>query len=418
MDIQREIKKKSIWKKYWYVGPIGLLISLTVWGKVFLGETSFVVDKDRIQLAQVEQGDFKVEVRAIGVLKPQDIRLIPSLVSGRVEQILVKPGTHVEKGQPLIKLSNPDLLRNMEKARWELQASKAEMQAALVSLESQLVDLENSVDEAEFNYKSTKLKLDAESELIKKGNGSISKLDYQRTKLSVAHQKQRWSAQIKRTIKMRENMQASQSARQARLELAESSFQSVQQQVNDLTVKSSMGGIIQQSSIVLGQQVEIGASVVTIANKDSLFAELQVQELQIQDIKVGQDVTIDTRSNEIIGRVIRIDPRVNAGMVQIDVALDGIMPSEARPDLNVEGRIIINLIRDTLFVKRPAFAPRNTKTNLFRLSENGQFASKQSVDLGLTSVTHIQILSGLESGDSIITSDISKFQQHKQVLLN
>ena len=132
----------------------------------------------------------------------------------------------------------------------------------------------------------------------------------------------------------------------------------------------------------------------------------------------GQDVTIDTRSNEIIGRVIRIDPRVNAGMVQIDVALDGIMPSEARPDLNVEGRIIINLIRDTLFVKRPAFAPRNTKTNLFRLSENGQFASKQSVDLGLTSVTHIQILSGLESGDSIITSDISKFQQHKQVLLN
>jgi HlyD family secretion protein len=418
MDIQREVKKQPIWKTYWYLIPIGLLISLTVWGKAFLGETSFVVDKDKIQIAKVEQGDFKVEVRAVGVLKPQDIRLVPSLVSGRVEQILVKPGTHVTKSQPLIKLSNPELIRDMEKARWELQASKAEMQAALVSLESQLVDLENSVDEAEFNYKSTKLKLDAESELIKKGNGSISKLDYQRTKLSVAHQKQRWSAQIKRTLKMRENMAASKIARQARLELAQSRYQSVQQQVNDLTVKSSMAGIIQQSTIVLGQQVEMGASVVTVANKDSLFAELQVQELQIQDIKLGQDVTIDTRSSEISGRVVRIDPRVNTGMVQIDIELDGVMPGEARPDLNVEGRITISHIKNTLFVKRPAFSPRNSNANIFMLSEDQQFASKQSVDLGVTSVTHIQVLSGLKTGDSIITSDITKFQQHQQVLLN
>jgi len=418
LDVQRELKKIPAWKKYWYLGPIGLLISLSVWGKLFLGESSFVVDLEKIQTAVVEQGEFKVEVRAIGVLKPQDIRWVPTLVSGRVEQILVKPGTLVIKDQPMIKLSNPELLRELEKARWELQASKAEMQASLVLLESQLVDLENNVDEAEYNYLSTKLKLDAESELINQGNGSISKLDFKRTQLSVKHQKQRWLAQKKRTQKMIDNMNANKIAQKARLELTVSNYQRVQQQVDDLTVKSSMAGIVQKTDLVLGQQLAMGASVATIANKDSLFAELQVQELQIQDIQLGQKVIIDTRSSEITGYVNRIDPGASAGMVQVDISLEGELPNEARPELNVEGRIIVSQIEDALFVKRPAFAPKNSLVKLFRVSTDNQFAYKEEVKLGLSSVTHIQILTGLKDGDSIITSDISAFQQHKQVLLN
>jgi len=418
LDVQRELKKIPAWKKYWYLGPIGLLISLSVWGKLFLGESSFVVDLEKIQTAVVEQGEFKVEVRAIGVLKPQDIRWVPTLVSGRVEQILVKPGTLVIKDQPMIKLSNPELLRELEKARWELQASKAEMQASLVLLESQLVDLENNVDEAEYNYLSTKLKLDAESELINQGNGSISKLDFKRTQLSVKHQKQRWLAQKKRTQKMIDNMNANKIAQKARLELTVSNYQRVQQQVDDLTVKSSMAGIVQKTDLVLGQQLAMGASVATIANKDSLFAELQVQELQIQDIQLGQKVIVDTRSSEITGYVNRIDPGASAGMVQVDISLEGELPNEARPELNVEGRIIVSQIEDALFVKRPAFAPKNSLVKLFRVSTDNQFAYKEEVKLGLSSVTHIQILTGLKDGDSIITSDISAFQQHKQVLLN
>jgi multidrug resistance efflux pump len=418
MDVQRELKQKPLWKKYWYVAPIGLLISLSVWGKVFLGDSSYVVELEKIQTAKVEQGEFKVEVRAIGVLKPQDIRWIPTVVSGRVEQIMVKPGSFVSQGQTLIKLSNPELYRERDKARWELEAAKAEMQASLVLLESQLVDLENNVEQAYYDYQSTKLQLDAESVLIKQGNASISKLDFKRTQLSVKHQKQRWLAQKKRNEKMIDNMNANKTAQLARLQLSESNYQRVQQQVKDLTVKSSMSGIVQKTDLVLGQQLALGASVATIASKDSLFAELQVQELQIKDIQLGQAVTIDTRSSEISGRVTRIDPGANAGMVQIDIELEGDLPGEARPELNVEGRIIISQVDNALFVKRPAFSPSNSQVNLFKMSDDQQFAYRESVELGRSSVTHIQILSGLQAGDSIITTDISDFQKHQQVLIN
>ncbi|MGX5173587.1 efflux RND transporter periplasmic adaptor subunit [Aliikangiella sp. IMCC44653] len=418
MDIKRELRAKPAWKKYWYIAPISLLISLAVWGKSFLGDSSFVIEKDKIQIAKIEKGQFKVEVRAIGVLKPSEVLLVPTLSSGRVEQILVKPGTNVEKGQTLVKLSNPETLRELDKAQWEFQATKAEMQASIVALESQLVDLENAVDDAEYNYKSAKLKLDAESALINQGNASISKLDFQRTQLSVDRQMQRWQAQKKRKQKMIDNVNANKVAQQARLELAESKYKSVQQQLENLTVKSSMAGVVQKADLVLGQQLNIGASVATIASKDSLYAQLQVQELQIKDIQLGQQVIIDTRSSEIKGLVTRIDPSANAGLVQIDVELSSKLPGEARPELNVEGRIVTAQIENALYVKRPAFAPTNSQVTLFRVSDDHQFAYKERVQLGLSSVTHIQVLSGLDNGDSIITSDITDFQQHKQVLIN
>jgi HlyD family secretion protein len=74
--------------------------------------------------------------------------------------------------------------------------------------------------------------------------------------------------------------------------------------------------------------------------------------------------------------VIRIDPAVNAGMVQVDVKLSGKLPNEARPDLTVNGSIEISNIDDALFVKRPAFDSRHSKTGLYRLTADAQFVQK------------------------------------------
>ncbi len=418
MDIQRAIQRKPFWKTYWYVFPIMLLVTASIAAKTFLGDTSYVVDRSSLQFAKVQRGEFLIQVNGIGQLKPENTQWIASEVSGRVEQILVKPGSQVSAGEQLVRLSNPELMRSLKKAKWELQATEAEMQASLVQLESQLLDLETSVDEAKFNYQSTKLRLDAESELIAAGKSSISKIEFQRTMLSVDQQKQRWLAEQRRAKKMKENISASKSAQLARLELVKSSYQSIQEQVESLNVKAQVAGIIQTISLELGQQIQTGESVATIADHSSLIAELKVQELQVQDIAIGQQVIIDTRSSEVRGRVARVDPRVQQGMVQVDVEITEQLPGEARPDLNVEGRIVVKKITDTLFVKRPNFAPRNTEVKLFSLSSDQQFINRKQVKLGVNSVSQVQIDSGLSEGDTIVTSDISEFIQHQQVLIN
>jgi len=418
MDIQREIKQTPLWRKYWYVLVVILLAFGTYQLKSVMGNASFIVKQNELVTAKVEQGRFQVNVRATGVLKPVNIRWVSAQVSGRVEQAFVKAGALVSKGQLLIQLSNPELHRELEKSRWEFEAKKAENHAAFVALESQFLDLENSVVEANYSYQSSKLKLDAETQLIEQKNATVSALDYRRSQLTVKQKKQYWISQQQKVKKMRTNLEATKTAQQARLGLVENNYQRMKDQVSSLSVKATTSGVVQKVSLVLGEQVQVGGSVALIADQRSLFAELQVQEIKVADISLGQTVVVDTRSNTIYGEVIRIDPAVNAGMVQIDVQLNSELPNEARPDLTVDGMIEISNIADALYVKRPVFAPRYSDTGLYKLINNKEFAQKQNVKLGQSSVNKIQILSGLQVGDEIIISDTSGWQEHQEVMIN
>ncbi len=418
MDIQREKQAIPLWRKYWYV-PVLLMLALGTYKlKTFIGDASFIVNKSELVTAVVTQGRFQVNVRATGVLKPVYIRWVSAQVSGRVEQAFVKAGANVIKGQTLMQLSNPELHRELEKARWEFEAKKAENYAAYVSLESQLLDLENSVVEADYSYQSSKLKLDAETQLIEQKNATVSALDYQRSQLAVKQQNQYWLSQQQKVEKMKASLLASKTAQKARLGLVENNYQRIKDQVDALSVKATTNGVVQQVSLELGEQVQVGSSVALIADQRSLFAELQVQEIKVSDISIGQTVVVDTRTSKITGNVIRIDPAVTAGIVQVDVKLTSILPNEARPDLTIDALIEISNIDSALYVKRPAFAPRNSQATLYRLSKDDKFAQKQKVALGQSSVNQIQILSGLAVGDEVIISDTSDWQEHNEIMIN
>jgi len=418
MDTLRIKPKQALWKKYWFIIPLLLAVFLAWKFSQYFGDASYIVEHEKLVTAKVEQGVFQVNVRATGLLKPENIRWVSAQVSGRIEQVFVKAGAKVSAGDVLVTLSNPEFERELEKARWELQANKAESNAAYVSLESQLVDIENSVVAAEYNYLSAKLKLDAETALMEQGNATVSALDYQKSQLAVKQQKQYWLAQQQKVAKMKLTMAATKQAQQARLGLMENNYQRALAQVKALSVMASTSGVIQQVSLELGERTQVGSSVALIADQSSLFAELQVQEVRVKDIKLGQTVHIDTRTSQITGKVSRIDPAVKSGMVQVDVNLIGNLPAEARPELTVDGLIEISNIENALFVNRPVFAPRDSQVDLFKLTVDQQFAEKKQVSLGQSSVNKIQVLSGLTVGDEIIISDTSSWQEHQQVLIN
>jgi len=418
MDLQREQISKPMWRKYWLVFPAILLLIATFTFKHWFGNASYVVAHNELITATVKQGDFRVNIRANGVLKPLNIRWVSSQVAGRVEQILVKAGSAVKKGDVLVILSDPNLHRELAKAQWQVKATQAENNAALVALEAQMVDLNNAVEAANINYQVVKLKLDAQTLLLKQGNATVSAIEYQKSQLSVKQELQQWHALQQKAKKMQQNVEATAQAQQARLALVDNAYQGMRAQVDALEVKASTSGVVQAMPVILGQRAQVGDSVALIADQKLLYAQLDVEEMKVGNIRLGQAVLLDTRNNIINGEISRIDPSVNNGMVQVDVKIVSALPDEARPDLALDGLIEVNHIKNALYVKRPAFAPKNTMANLFKLSDDQHFAIKQNVQLGASSVTQIQIIKGLKLGDEIILSDTSKWQEHNKIMLN
>jgi HlyD family secretion protein len=126
---------------------------------------------------------------------------------------------------------------------------------------------------------------------------------------------------------------------------------------------------------------------------------------------VGQKATISAGGKQAEGVVSRIDPAVQEGTVLVDVAFTGEMLPGARPDLRVQGVIEIDYVEDTLVLPRPVFSQENSTSNLFVLSADGSVARKMPVQLGIGSVDRIQILEGLQTGDRVIVSDMTRFNE-------
>jgi len=154
-----------------------------------------------------------------------------------------------------------------------------------------------------------------------------------------------------------------------------------------------------------------------VAQPTHLMAELKVPETQAKDVAIGQAVLVDTRNGVIEGRVTRVDPTVKEGTVTIDVRFDGALPAGVRPDMNVDGVIEIERLADAVFVGRPAFAQANSTVSLFRLEKDGKTAVRTQVAFGRTSVSIIEVLRGLQVGDTVILSDMSTWESHDRVVL-
>jgi len=229
--------------------------------------------------------------------------------------------------------------------------------------------------------------------------------------------KERMGIERQRVAAFAASMKAQVDAAQAALVQQQSNLQLRQRQADALQVKAGIAGVLQEVAVQEGAQVAAGANLARVARPDVLIARLQVPEVQAKDVAMGMPVSVDTHNGLVDGKVERIDPAVRNGSVQVDVNLTGKLPEGARPDLSVDGRILIAQLHDVLSVGRPALAKAGGDLSLFRLDPGGDTATRVPVRIGAASVDRVEILRGLKAGDRVILSDTSQWDKYDRIKL-
>ena len=418
VDIVVGKQKSSLIKRFFPLALTALIAGAGLYYTLFLGQADFSINSNTMVYGEVKQGNFSVSVRGSGVLVPDKIQWLSASVNAHVERVVVKPGKVVKKGELIIELSNPLLQQLLEETQWELEAKIAESTASKVEQQSLMLSQRALMLDAQLNYESSKLKRDAQSILFTKHEGVVSKIDYERTQLETEQFSRRWHIQQEILQTMKANIVAQNNAIDSRLKKMRKTLERAQQKVNDLMIYASIDSVVQEVAVEPGQRVNMGGNLAKLAEQNSLIAELQVPELLIGEVNIGQQVMIDTRNNKVMGVVSRVDPAVVNGSVQVDVKFNDGLPKDARPDLAIDGEIKITEIADTLFVNRPIFAQSQSHTSLYKVSLDGDFASRVNVELGKGSVNQIQVISGLSLGDKIIISDASRWESYQKIRIN
>ena len=183
-------------------------------------------------------------------------------------------------------------------------------------------------------------------------------------------------------------------------------------------MRAGISGVLDSlaTPVSVGQHVTAGTSVAEVVDP-AAEGGLQIAETQAHDILLGQPAEMDTHNGIVPGHVTRIDPSVLNGTRTVDVTMDGPLPAGAVPELSVEGPS--NSITSTMYCTWATRVRQRGQTiSLFRIDPNGKTATRVQVKVGKASVTEIQILSGLNEGDRVILSDMSRYDATDKVRLD
>jgi multidrug efflux pump subunit AcrA (membrane-fusion protein) len=420
MDIARpDIKRKKTQRQI----VIGILAVLVLAGVAFavsrLKPAAPAVERGTVWTDTVKRGPLLVQVRGLGTLTPREdsIQLIPAQTDATVVRIRVLPGTKVTPDTILMDLADPELQQKLLDAQLALKGAQSDYQSLQATLQSTLMDKKAAAAAVNSAYTQDQLQAKTDKQLY--DLGVISGIAYNASK-NTADQLTAQQKISQEQLEVNANaIKVQMASQQTKIDQARALLDLYEKQEAALQVRAGISGVLTTlaTPLQVGQHVTVGTSVAEVVQPDKLKAALSIAETQAHDIQLDQPAEIDTHNGIVPGHVTRIDPAVLNGTRVVDVTLDGPLPPGAVPQLSVDGTIDLERMKDVLYVGRPAFGNANSTISLFKVDPDGKGAVRVPVKVGQASVNEIQVLDGLHEGDTVILSDMSRWDNFNRIRL-
>ena len=411
MDIKRAPQKKTR-RNLLIAGGVVALVATTV-TLSNLEARAPGISRSELWVDSVQRGTMVRQVRAPGTLVPENIRYVAAVTAGRVEARPLRPGSPVKSSTILLELSNPEVQLQALEAQRQLTQAEQDLVTLKTTLETNRLSQASLVAQTR-TLRATALRDAAVTEGLD-AKGLSSKNEVARARDIAIEFQARLELEQQRLDILSSAMGEQLSKAKANLEQMRAVARFQQERVASMQVNAGLDGELQTLPLELGQWVVPGQVLATVAQPGRLKAVLRVPETQAKDIVLGQKTAVDTRNGIIDGRVMRVDPISTNGTVTVEIALEGELPKGARADLSVDGVIELERLEQVLYVGRPAYGQPEQAIGLFRIEPDGKTAIRRSVKLGRASVSTIEVLQGLQTRDSVIISDMSRFDNVNRV---
>jgi HlyD family secretion protein len=417
MDIARpsNVKQKRI-KRAIYGGVALLVVGGVTFGLSQLQPAAPTVEAATLWPDTVKRGPMVRQVRGLGTLVPEDIRWIPATTQGRVERIILRPGTTVKESDIILELTNPQLDQEMQDAQLKLLSAEASLANLRVQVQNDLLSQRASAANIAADFNKAKMQAEMNEALAK--DQLVADLVVRQSRVDAEQLAIRNEIALEQLASRAEASRAQLAVQQSSVDQARAVLQLKRQQQDELRVRAGLSGMLQLVPVEVGQQVAPGTNLARVANPGRLKAEIKIAETQAKDIQIGQKAEVDTRNGVIAGRVARIDPSVQNGTRTVDVSLEGELPRGAVPDLSVDGTIELERLNDVMFMGRPAFGQEQSVVSIFKVDDNDSASARRvQVKLGRSSVNTVEVVEGLKVGDRVILSDMSAWDAFDRVSL-
>lgn len=415
MDIKIKKKQWYIRYRYYLVGAVLFLFFLVYVVYLSLGPVKLNVDTEHIRIARVEEGNFLEYVDVEGLVQPILTIKVNTLEAGSVEQIVAEEGALLKKGDTILVLSNPELIRSVEDQRDEWDKQRMTYRQQEIEMEQKSLTLHQQTLQTAYELKKLKKSFELDKEEFKMGIKSKAQLEVSEDE---------YNYKMKNASLQIQSLKHDSAVTHIRRELLYADMEREEKKIarsclriEDLVIRAPISGQLSFVKVTLGQQVGAAESIAEIKVLDQFKIKTSLSEYYIDRITTGLPASVTYQGTRYPLKVSKVVPEVKERMFDTDLVFTKSMPENVRVGKSYRVQIELGQPERALVVSRGDFYQATGGQWIYKLDVAQQKATKVKMEIGRQNPTQYEITDGLQVGDYVIITGYDTFGEAEELIL-
>ena len=413
MDIKLEKKPWYIRYRAYLLAGGAFIIFLIYVISLSLGPRKLRIEGDNIQIAEVKNGKFMEYVDVEGLVQPILTIQVNTRESGSVDRIVAEEGTLLKKGDTILVLSNPDLLREIEDQRDEWENQRYSYKEREIEMEQKSLALKQQALQAQYEMNRLQKSFGLEKEEFKMGIKSkaqleVSEAEYNYNLKKTALQMESLSHDSAMTI-IRKDLLRNE------MERGQKKYLRSMERLEGLVVRAPINGQLSYVKATPGQQVGSNSNIAEIKVLDQFKIHTQLSEYYIDRITTGLPATVNYQGKRYPLKITKVVPEVKDRMFDVDLVFTGEMPENVRVGKSFRVQIELGQPEDALVMPRGNFYQATGGQWIYKVKDDK--AIRAPLTIGRQNPQQYEVTEGLQAGDLVIVTGYDTFGEAEELIL-
>ena len=398
--------------KYWpYAVGGALLLWLVGWAVLGNHAATLKVSADELTVSTVTKAEFKDYVRTNGQVLPIQVVQISPEEGGIVVEKVVEEGTHVRRGDVIVRLSNSNLDLQILNAEAELAEKQNLLRNTQVAMQQDR--LNNQTEQAQLDMDTQRKQRAYEQNQRLYGQGLISREDYLQSQedYQLSARKQHLVVQRLKQDSIYRSVQMDQM--EDNLENMRRNVVLVRQRKDKLEVRSAIDGELGLLDVELGQSIAPGQKIGQLNDLSDYKVQAEIDEHYIDRVRQGLMATFQRGDKTFELQVRKVYPEVRQGKFRCDFIFRGQRPENIRTGQTYYLDLELGQPEQAVLIPRGTFFQTTGGQWIFVLSADGSKAYRRTIRIGRQNPQFYEVLEGLEPGERVVTSGYEAFKDNE-----
>lgn len=415
MDIKREKKHFLLRNKYFIIGGAVLLTLIIYISVVSVGPSKLRQEIEDLQISEVKKDKFREYLDLEGIAQPKLTVKLNSYESGIVDRIVAEEGNILKKGDTVLVLTNPELIKTIEDERDNLEKQRISYQEKLLQMEQKTSELKRSTLKTIYDLKRLSKQYELDKEEYAIGIRSKAQLDVSADEYAYNQRNAQLLLQELQQDSVKNVIQKDLLIRD--MEREEKKYIRSRDRLDNLIVRAPIDGQLSFLSIIPGEKVNAGINIGELKEMNSMKITASVSEYYIDRISLGLPASITYRDEKYPLVISKVNPEIKDRNFLIDLLFTDRIPDNIRIGKTCRLHIEMGQPENALVINKGNFFLSTGGQWIFKLSRDGNKAIRTNIVIGRQNPLQYEIIEGLDPGDKVIISGYDNFADVQELIL-